>query len=415
MGPDEYDDAVLRMPRCCPLAMLGDTRSGRQLLADAAADYAEAERIGPLKSSVAGRAILDRIAERLERLVAALESPSAVGMPGDFLAARGTSATSASNTASWSMPAESLGGQSGARTAFQASESYLKRDATLDTFEGSIASGGGDKDHRSLRHPVEAAGSARFSSYSAACAKAEVDDQGSASTRFLSHAAAFASTDVHDYGSTSASIQSHPAAGASTEVYGYDRASAGGSSHLAAGASAEVFGHSVSARFSSHHAAGESAQVFDYGSASASISPQFSGYRAAGAGAEVNCNGGFSNYPVAGTSAGAHDYDIASTRFFSQPAASASAEVYCYVSTLTPIDSRSQGQEVPSNIDQECGVHLAGRAETGDSCWFQYGKHPDAGADGSSSSMAFRGNQVQVGGHAISGLENGFVVDSCNC
>ena len=267
--------------------MLGDTRSGRQLLADTAADYAEAERIVPLKSSAAGRAILDRIAERLERLVDAMESPSAVAMLVDFLPARVTSATSASNTANWSRPAESLGGQAGARTAFHAWEAYSKRAATLDTFGGSIGSGGVDKEHGSLRHPAEAAGSARFSSYSAACANAEVDDQGSASTRFLSYAAACASTEVYDYGSTSASVPSHPAAGAS-------------------------------------------------------------------------------------------------------------AEVYCYDSTLTPIDSRSQKQGVPSHIDQEIQIHLAGN-----SWWFQSGLHPDTGAAGSSSdSIAYPDNQVQAGEHA---------------
>ena len=379
--------------------MLGDTRSGRQLLADAAADYAEAERIGPLKSSVAGRAILDRIAERLERLVDAMESPSAVAMLVDFLPARVTSATSASNTANWSRPAESLGGQAGARTAFHAWEAYSKRAATLDTFGGSIGSGGGDKGHGSLRHPAEPAGSARYSSYSTAYANAEVDDQGSASTRFLSYAAACASTEVYDYGSTSASVPSHPAAGASAEVYGYDCASAGGSSDLAAGASTEVFGHSsVSARcFLSHPAAGESAQVFDYGSASASISTQFFSYPAAGAGADVNCNGGFSNYPAAGASTGAHDYGIASTVNFSKPAPGARSEVYCYDSRLPPIDSgRIHEQGVPAHINQEIQIHLAGN-----SWWFQSGLHPDTGAAGSSSdSIAYPDNQVQAGEHA---------------
>ena len=75
IDPDEYDDAARRWPHLCPLVALGDARTGRELLADAAADSAEAERIGPLRSSAAGRAVLDRIAGRLERLVASLEAP----------------------------------------------------------------------------------------------------------------------------------------------------------------------------------------------------------------------------------------------------------------------------------------------------------------------------------------------------
>ena len=75
IGPDEYDDAARRWPHCCPLVALGDARSGRQLLADAAADAAEAERIGPLRGSPAGRAVLDRVADCVERLADALEPP----------------------------------------------------------------------------------------------------------------------------------------------------------------------------------------------------------------------------------------------------------------------------------------------------------------------------------------------------
>ena len=71
IGPDEYDDAVNRWPHCCPLVMLGDFRSGRQLLADAAAD--SAETLSSLSTSPAGRATLDNVAVHLEQLLAKLE------------------------------------------------------------------------------------------------------------------------------------------------------------------------------------------------------------------------------------------------------------------------------------------------------------------------------------------------------
>lgn len=71
IGPDEYDDAVRRWPTCCPLVMLGDFRSGRQLLADAPAD--SAETLSSLAMSPTGRATLDNLAVHLEQLLARLE------------------------------------------------------------------------------------------------------------------------------------------------------------------------------------------------------------------------------------------------------------------------------------------------------------------------------------------------------
>ncbi len=71
IGPDEYDDAVRRRPDCCPLVMLGDYRSGRQLLADAPAD--SAETLTSLATTPTGRATLDKVADHLEQLLAQLE------------------------------------------------------------------------------------------------------------------------------------------------------------------------------------------------------------------------------------------------------------------------------------------------------------------------------------------------------
>ncbi len=71
IGPDEYDDAVSRWPHCCPLVVLGDCRSGRQLLADAPAD--SEETLISLAASPKGSAMLDNVAVHLELLLAKLE------------------------------------------------------------------------------------------------------------------------------------------------------------------------------------------------------------------------------------------------------------------------------------------------------------------------------------------------------
>ena len=66
ISPEEYDEAVLRRPRTCPLWALGDRRSGRQLLADAAADAARG--LDRVVSEPAGRASLDALAAHVEAL-----------------------------------------------------------------------------------------------------------------------------------------------------------------------------------------------------------------------------------------------------------------------------------------------------------------------------------------------------------
>lgn len=71
IGPDEYDDAARRWPQCCPLVMLGDLRSGRQLLADAPAD--SAETLASLATSPRGCAAMESVAVHLEGLLAGLE------------------------------------------------------------------------------------------------------------------------------------------------------------------------------------------------------------------------------------------------------------------------------------------------------------------------------------------------------
>ena len=67
--PDEYDAAVAADPAHSTLAALGDRRSGRQLLADAAADRARS--LASLAACPRGRAELDTIAAAVEALAAA--------------------------------------------------------------------------------------------------------------------------------------------------------------------------------------------------------------------------------------------------------------------------------------------------------------------------------------------------------
>ncbi len=69
--PQEYDEAAQRHPQRCPLVMMGDLRSGQELIDSAAEDYAQT--LGALAGSEAGRARLDGLAERLERQVHAME------------------------------------------------------------------------------------------------------------------------------------------------------------------------------------------------------------------------------------------------------------------------------------------------------------------------------------------------------
>jgi hypothetical protein len=64
--PEEYDLAVSRDPSASTLAATGDGRTGRQLLADAAADYFRT--VAGMAASPAGRAELDVFAALAERL-----------------------------------------------------------------------------------------------------------------------------------------------------------------------------------------------------------------------------------------------------------------------------------------------------------------------------------------------------------
>ena len=71
VSPDEYDNAAKYSPSCCPLVLIGDYRSGRQLLADAALDAAQT--IESLSHSYAGRAALGGVAGYLEVELAAVK------------------------------------------------------------------------------------------------------------------------------------------------------------------------------------------------------------------------------------------------------------------------------------------------------------------------------------------------------
>jgi hypothetical protein len=62
--PDEYDKAVRRDPRSCPLAAMGDLRSGRQLLADGAGDWYRS--FASMAATPDGRAEQDYLASLVE-------------------------------------------------------------------------------------------------------------------------------------------------------------------------------------------------------------------------------------------------------------------------------------------------------------------------------------------------------------
>ncbi len=64
VSASEYDAALCSSPSRCLPAASGDLRTGRQLLADAAADAARPVR--RLAQTPRGRAALDAMAERLE-------------------------------------------------------------------------------------------------------------------------------------------------------------------------------------------------------------------------------------------------------------------------------------------------------------------------------------------------------------
>ena len=77
--PREYDEAAQRYPHCCPLVLMGDRRSGQQLLDDAAADAAQTVGGMPVARSPAGRARLDVLGAHLELQLQAMEQALACG------------------------------------------------------------------------------------------------------------------------------------------------------------------------------------------------------------------------------------------------------------------------------------------------------------------------------------------------
>ena len=78
--PDEYDAAVARDPTTSINAALGDRRTGRQLLADAAAD--RQSPLSVLAACPGGRAELDTIAVAVEALNRSPGLPCRPGRPG---------------------------------------------------------------------------------------------------------------------------------------------------------------------------------------------------------------------------------------------------------------------------------------------------------------------------------------------
>jgi hypothetical protein len=65
ISPEEYDEAVQRVPHQCPLLLAGDWRTGAQLLADAPVD--SMQTIEALVAGRAGRAALDALAASINR------------------------------------------------------------------------------------------------------------------------------------------------------------------------------------------------------------------------------------------------------------------------------------------------------------------------------------------------------------
>ena len=75
IGPAEYNRAVRRSPRCCPLPITGDHRSGQRLLVDAAADFALT--VAALARSAPGRAALSPVLAHLKDLLDRIERGTA--------------------------------------------------------------------------------------------------------------------------------------------------------------------------------------------------------------------------------------------------------------------------------------------------------------------------------------------------
>ena len=69
---DAYDEALRSTPELCPLTLVGDMRSGAQLLADAAAD--SAQTIESMVLSHAGRVGLQHLLERIQDRTTEMEA-----------------------------------------------------------------------------------------------------------------------------------------------------------------------------------------------------------------------------------------------------------------------------------------------------------------------------------------------------
>ena len=68
IDPDEYDAVMQNQPWACPLALLGDRRSGAEQLAGAAADVTQT--VASLAATPSGRAMLDQLAVHVEKILA---------------------------------------------------------------------------------------------------------------------------------------------------------------------------------------------------------------------------------------------------------------------------------------------------------------------------------------------------------
>jgi hypothetical protein len=74
VSPQEYDHAALHHPHRCPLVLMGDHRSGQQLIDSAARTQDFQQRMQSLAGSAEGLARLDSLATHLEQQLQAIES-----------------------------------------------------------------------------------------------------------------------------------------------------------------------------------------------------------------------------------------------------------------------------------------------------------------------------------------------------
>ena len=93
IGPDEYDTATRLRPEACPMFALGDRRSGRQLLADFAAD--NAAPLAALPGTASGRRFLAGLPAAVHALAAQLMTTAASASMSAAAAAASSAAASA--------------------------------------------------------------------------------------------------------------------------------------------------------------------------------------------------------------------------------------------------------------------------------------------------------------------------------